>query len=194
MASGFGKPVGYYQMLAANHLQSPTPTLLLKDFLRDDLSSCSSSGFKSLPRRQCCLQPHFSSSSSTKSAFQKASESVLNAIKSLPIPARQRCKAKKGGVLSRSLSRRLLSRSFWRRSKIDEATFPTSTNSSASNSNINKWPESHFTCSLTATTEMEGSVTPTNTFSTRVTVFQLIEVRLSSVFDLFFVILYFMKD
>lgn len=28
--------------------------LMLKDYLRDDLSSCSSNGFKSLPRRQCC--------------------------------------------------------------------------------------------------------------------------------------------
>ncbi|KAK9984468.1 hypothetical protein SO802_033993 [Lithocarpus litseifolius] len=30
------------------------PLMMLKDFLRDDLSSCSSNGFKSFPRRQCC--------------------------------------------------------------------------------------------------------------------------------------------
>ncbi|KAE9596808.1 hypothetical protein Lal_00007285 [Lupinus albus] len=135
MAHGFGKPMGY-QML------------LLKDYLRDDLSSCSSSGFKSLPRRQCCPQPLFSSpsSSSTKSVLQKASESVLNAIKSLTnrspssLSRTQRCKAKKGGggVLCKSLSRRLMNKSFWR------IRAPST--------------QSHFT-------HNEGSVTTTNTFS-----------------------------
>ncbi|OIV92743.1 hypothetical protein TanjilG_00877 [Lupinus angustifolius] len=135
--------------------------LLLKDYLRDDLSSCSSSGFKSLPRRQCCPQPLFSSSS-TKSVLQKASESVLNTIKSLTsrsssLSRKQRCKAKKGGdVLSKSLSRRLMNKSFWRIRALSMG------------SNISKWTQSHFTCSLTTVkdfTEMEGSVTTTNTFS-----------------------------
>ncbi|CAL0314272.1 unnamed protein product [Lupinus luteus] len=150
MAHGFGKPMGY-QML------------LLKDYLRDDLSSCSSSGFKSLPRRQCCPQPLFSSSSSTKSVLQKASESVLNAIKSLTsrsssLSRTQRCKAKKGGdVLSKSLSRRLMNKSFWR------IRTP-----SIMGSDISKWTKSHFTCSLKTAkdlSDMEGSVTTTNTFS-----------------------------
>lgn len=115
----------------------PSP-LLLKDYLRDDLSSCSSSGFKSLPRRQCCTtvgfsrdpklqrkkrntlprqQSNSSSSSSTMSlALQRASEVVINAIKSLPLKQKSENKVKKGGVaLSRSFSRRLLSRSFWRK-------------------------------------------------------------------------------
>ncbi|XP_062074194.1 uncharacterized protein LOC133778321 isoform X2 [Humulus lupulus] len=33
--------------------------LMLKDYLLDDLSSCSSNGFKSLPRRQCCSTVRF---------------------------------------------------------------------------------------------------------------------------------------
>ncbi|XP_022754071.1 uncharacterized protein LOC111302409 [Durio zibethinus] len=86
--------------------------LMLKDYLRDDLSSCSSSGFKSLPRRQCCTSFRFlheadlkkskDYSSSTKrllkrsrskpastaiSALQIASEAVLNAVKLLPFPS-----------------------------------------------------------------------------------------------------------
>ncbi|XP_061337300.1 uncharacterized protein LOC133284313 [Gastrolobium bilobum] len=156
MASGSGKPLGY-QMMAANHPQSPT-LLMLKDYLRDDLSSCSSSGFKSLPRRQCCLQPRSSSSScSTKWTLQRATEALLNAMKSLtflaPLSKTQMCKSKKGGVISRSISRRLLNsnRSFWRRAP----KFPTTTASSA---NSNSCTESHFT-------EMEGSLTTTNTSS-----------------------------
>ncbi|XVF13212.1 hypothetical protein REPUB_Repub08aG0188900 [Reevesia pubescens] len=87
--------------------------LMLKDYLRDDLSSCSSSGFKSFPRRQCCTTVRFlleadlkkskdNYSSTTKrlfkkcrskpgsttiSALQRASEAVLNAIKLLPFPS-----------------------------------------------------------------------------------------------------------
>ncbi|XP_027337422.1 uncharacterized protein LOC113851142 [Abrus precatorius] len=112
-------------------------SLLLKDYLRDDLSSCSSSGFKSFPRRQCCTtvgflkekdlqlqrkkrntrprRRHDSSSFSTVSALQRASEAVMNAIKALPLSA----KAKKG-LLSRSLSRKLLSRRFWRKTAKEE--------------------------------------------------------------------------
>ncbi|TKY70902.1 hypothetical protein E2542_SST07196 [Spatholobus suberectus] len=131
MASGSGKPL-----------------LLLKDYLRDDLSSCSSSGFRSLPRRHCCLQPR----SSVKSVLQKALEAVFNAIKS------RSCKAKKGGVLSRSFHRRLLNISFWKRSSEGgKATFRSSANSDS-------WPRSHFTGSLTDA-EMEGPVTTTNTCS-----------------------------
>lgn len=35
------------------------PSLMLKDFLVEDLSSCSSNGFKSFPRRQCCTTVRF---------------------------------------------------------------------------------------------------------------------------------------
>ncbi|XP_055821440.1 uncharacterized protein LOC129889976 [Solanum dulcamara] len=41
-------------------LMKPLPkTLMLKDYLLDDLSSCSSSGFRSYPRRQCCTTVRF---------------------------------------------------------------------------------------------------------------------------------------
>ncbi|OVA16159.1 hypothetical protein BVC80_8929g21 [Macleaya cordata] len=97
-------------------LKKPPPMerriVLLKDFLRDDMSSCSSSGFKSFPRRTCCsysirnllemdlkstapnntrklLQSRSKASSSTTttattiSAFQKASVAVVNVVKCL---------------------------------------------------------------------------------------------------------------
>ncbi|RDY00621.1 hypothetical protein CR513_16175, partial [Mucuna pruriens] len=139
MASGSSKPLSY-EMVAANRPNSCT-LLLLKDYLRDDLSSCSSNGFRSLPRRQCCLRPR----SSAKSVLQKALEAVFNAVKS------RRCRAKKAGVgvLSRSFHRRLLNRRFWKRAS----------------KGTNSWPHSVFTCSLTDA-DMEGSVaTTTNTCS-----------------------------
>ncbi|KAF2297656.1 hypothetical protein GH714_001970 [Hevea brasiliensis] len=85
---------------------------MLKDYLRDDLSSCSSNGFKSFPRRQCCTTVRFlleidlntnpnpnpkhtrqqffkrsrssKAASTTISALQKASEAVIKAVKLLP--------------------------------------------------------------------------------------------------------------
>ncbi|KAK8538045.1 hypothetical protein V6N13_096166 [Hibiscus sabdariffa] len=94
-------------------LSIETKPLMLKDYLRDDLSSCSSSGFKSFPRRQCCTTVRFlleadlkkskhNYSTATKrllkgsrlkpgsvtvSALQRASEAVLNAVKLLPFPS-----------------------------------------------------------------------------------------------------------
>ncbi|XP_027362599.1 uncharacterized protein LOC113870201 [Abrus precatorius] len=158
MASGSDKPLSYPET---------STLLLLKDYLRDDLSSCSSSGFRSLPRRQCCFQP-LSSSCSAQSTLRKASEAFLNAIKSVAISALQRSPsltqtqwstAKRGHRLSTSLSRRLLSRSFWRRSSKGGKT-----TTFKSTVNTNSCPESHFTCSLT-NAEIEGSVTTTNTCS-----------------------------
>jgi len=109
----------------------PKRAVLLKDYLRDDLSSCSSNGFKSLPRRQCCTTVGFFVEKdlqlqrkrrntlpprrrSSVSALQRASVAVINAIKSLPM-SQKSGRAKRGGVLCRSLSRKLLSRSFWRK-------------------------------------------------------------------------------
>ncbi|CAJ1943562.1 unnamed protein product [Sphenostylis stenocarpa] len=112
----------------------PKRAFLLKDYLRDDLSSCSSNGFKSLPRRQCCTTVGFFVEKdlqlqrrtrntlprrrrSTVSALQRASGAVINAIKSLPM-SQKNGRAKKcvtAGVLCRSLSKKLLSRSFWRK-------------------------------------------------------------------------------
>ncbi|KAK4435260.1 hypothetical protein Salat_0689300 [Sesamum alatum] len=44
--------------LAVRSRALPKP-LLLKDYLWDDMSSCSSNGFKSFPRRQCCTNVPF---------------------------------------------------------------------------------------------------------------------------------------
>lgn len=126
--------------------------LMLRDYLLDDLSSCSSNGFKSFPRR---LHQTPSSSSSTvrrlldaeikrsglihhhhrkprltgrrnrttcgtaiSHAVHKASTAFLNAVKFLPFPSTVKGDGNsdnKGGVFSRSFSKRLLSRSFWRK-------------------------------------------------------------------------------
>ncbi|KAK7265534.1 hypothetical protein RJT34_33154 [Clitoria ternatea] len=126
MASSFGK--------REHSLKHSTKhrTLLLKDYLRDDLSSCSSNGFKSFPRRQCCTTVGFliekdletkrkrrnrlPRKRGSKSAFRRASKAVINAVKSLPLSS-QTSGDKKGGLglLSRSFSKKVLSRSFWRK-------------------------------------------------------------------------------
>lgn len=143
------------------------PLMMLKEYLRDDLSSCSSNGFKSFPRRQCCssttvrflleldlkLTDH-SSTSTTKitakqrlfrlrsrslrskltatppastttiSAFQRASEAVINAVKKqLPfhsVNSPSSIKTREGHFLSRSLSRKLFRRSFWNWKRADK--------------------------------------------------------------------------
>jgi len=107
------------------------PTLLLKDYLRDDLSSCSSSGFKSFPRRQCCTTVGFQHKKSNRTslprrhvtALQKASEAVITAIKSLS-SSQKNVKTKKAStsVLSRSFSRKLLSQRFWRKAVKEEGS------------------------------------------------------------------------
>ncbi|KAL2321663.1 hypothetical protein Fmac_026042 [Flemingia macrophylla] len=107
MASSGGKA------LCNNH--SPKRSVLLKDYLRDDLSSCSSNGFKSFPRQQCCSTVRFQrprSGGSSYSALQRASRAIMNAVKS-----RKNDETKKGssGFLSRSFSRKVLGRSFWRK-------------------------------------------------------------------------------
>ncbi|XP_022996339.1 uncharacterized protein LOC111491600 [Cucurbita maxima] len=102
----------------------------LKDFLlQDDFSSCSSNGFRSFPRSQCCtttvrflLHNDFkrTDSSVTKtlppptastrialpavSTLQKASNAVVRAFKQFPLP--------------RSISRKLILVSFWKKSNV----------------------------------------------------------------------------
>ncbi|XP_054775923.1 uncharacterized protein LOC129284458 [Prosopis cineraria] len=153
-----GKPLRD-QMLTAKQLRRPS-NMLLKDYLRDDLSSCSSSGFKSLPRRQCCatvrfdilekdlhaarnllLRPTISHRSScsfkvaspTISALHRASRAVINAAKLLPFPSISAMASSsssykksnsKNGLLCKSLSRKMLSRSFWRKAIEDEVSEP----------------------------------------------------------------------
>lgn len=111
--------------------------LLLKDYLLDDLSSCSSSGFRSYPRRQCCItvrflleidlknkppkyiqkpphnhkRPSKPPSSSPSSPFQRASTAVINAVKSSSSLSNKL----KLTLLPRTLSRKLFRRSFWKR-------------------------------------------------------------------------------
>lgn len=111
--------------------------LMLKDYLRDDLSSCSSSGFKSFPRRQCCTTVRFlleadlkktkdcssiakrhlkrscSKPASTNiSTLQRASEAVLNAVKLLPFAS---FKSSSPSLQSNSSRKGLLPRSFSRK-------------------------------------------------------------------------------
>ncbi|KAG8382300.1 hypothetical protein BUALT_Bualt05G0062500 [Buddleja alternifolia] len=122
----------------------PLPkALLLKDYLLDDMSSCSSNGFKSLPRRQCCTTVRFlieidlknkqqhkkysnnfnktpppllknPSKKSTTSVFR----TVINAVKRLPFAAvssPEKSKHKKA-ILPRNLSKKILKKtSFWKR-------------------------------------------------------------------------------
>ncbi|XP_052210283.1 uncharacterized protein LOC127813378 [Diospyros lotus] len=123
--------------------------LMLKDYLLDDLSSCSSNGFRSYPRRQCCTTVRFlvdmdlnttdssghgkrflkskskSASTTTMSAFQRASEAAINAVKFLPFASTKspssasKQKKTKSSILPRSLSRKLLRRSFWKKTDKD---------------------------------------------------------------------------
>ncbi|KAI3836320.1 hypothetical protein MKW92_035775 [Papaver armeniacum] len=135
--------------------------VLLKDFLKEEMSSCSSNGFKSFPRKTCCTysirhlvemdlksrdltkNPSFpknhhllrnkSSSTSTTasttiSALQKASVAVINVVKYLTFSSSSSSSSKlsslsssssssrkQGNSLSRSLSKKLKSKSFWRK-------------------------------------------------------------------------------
>lgn len=126
-------------------LRKPFPKpLMLKDFLSDDMSSCSSNGFKSFPRRHCCttvrylVEKDFKAKDSTKarrllrksrskaaasttiSALQRASEAVINAVKLLPFssvkaPSFSVKNRSRKGILPRSFSRK-----FWKRTAVEE--------------------------------------------------------------------------
>ncbi|KAL5727730.1 hypothetical protein ACHQM5_000890 [Ranunculus cassubicifolius] len=96
----------------------------LKEFLRDDFSSCSSSGFRSFPRKQSCytsmrslleidlkargeFKPVNKLPKKKISAFQKASVAMISVVKHFQFSQKQ-------SILPRSLSRRLI-RSFTRK-------------------------------------------------------------------------------
>ncbi|KAJ6415259.1 hypothetical protein OIU84_004115 [Salix udensis] len=118
--------------------------LMLKDYLLDDLSSCSSNGFKSFPRIHRCTTVRFlleidlktkqqrhqkqlykrskssKAASTTISALQKASAAVIKAVKLLPFPSAPTVKSPspsrtRKGLVPRSLSRKLFTKSFWRK-------------------------------------------------------------------------------
>ncbi|XP_022873243.1 uncharacterized protein LOC111392198 [Olea europaea var. sylvestris] len=95
---------------------------LLKDYLLDDFSSCSSNGFKSFPRRQCCATVRFlididkknippppllktPSKSASSTALNSAFQCVINALKHLPFAP---------SAAAKSLTA-ILKRSFWKR-------------------------------------------------------------------------------
>ncbi|KAK7389227.1 hypothetical protein VNO78_24063 [Psophocarpus tetragonolobus] len=110
----------------ANHNYASKRSVLLKDYLREDLSSCSSNGFKSLPRRGCCTTVGFLVEKDLKLkrkrrkslsiwVLQRASGAVIKAIKALPVSA-------KSDKVSRSLLRKLLSRRFWRKGAREEGS------------------------------------------------------------------------
>ncbi|KAI3913721.1 hypothetical protein MKW98_011782 [Papaver atlanticum] len=134
--------------------------VLLKDFLKEEMSSCSSNGFKSFPRKTCCTysirhlvemdlksrdltkNPSFpknhhllrnkssstTATSTTISALQKASVAVINVVKYLTFSSSSSSSSKlsslsssstssrkQGNSLSRSFSKKLKSKSFWRK-------------------------------------------------------------------------------
>ncbi|KAF5177632.1 Uaa transporter, partial [Thalictrum thalictroides] len=99
------------------------PPAMLKEFLRDDFSSCSSSGFRSFPRRSCYTSVRnlleldlkardYSRKIHKKevkiTAFQKATMAMINVVKHFQFSQKQ-------SILPRSLSRRL-KRSFTKKS------------------------------------------------------------------------------
>lgn len=109
---------------------SPKP-LLLKDHLLDDMSSCSSNGFKSFPRRQCCTSVRFLHEFDRKTItyvdFRKpppksalsALQSVITAVKRLPFGAAKSPEKNKSSInsfLPRSFSKKLFKKGgFWKR-------------------------------------------------------------------------------
>lgn len=124
--------------------------VLLKDYLLDDFSSCSSNGFKSFPRRQCCtsmrfliqaelkkkqniLPPqnnkylNFSPKKPPKSSALSAFQSVITAVKRLPFTASvsssEKKKSKKS-FLARNFSRKILKKSFWKRKSNSNKEIP----------------------------------------------------------------------
>ncbi|KAL2544006.1 hypothetical protein Fot_13239 [Forsythia ovata] len=185
--------------------------LLLKDYLLDDFSSCSSNGFKSFPRKQCCTtvrflididlknkQPKYSnfkknpppllknpSKSASSTALNSAFQCVINAVKHLPFaavksPAAEQKKLKKS-ILPRSLSKKILKKSFWKRTshkemerwksldqlvkeKSGQLDLSISSASDSNNSKTNSWSESDFTASddsLPFSTEVTNDVVAT---------------------------------
>ncbi|CAA3033215.1 Hypothetical predicted protein, partial [Olea europaea subsp. europaea] len=158
--------------------------LLLKDYLLDDFSSCSSNGFKSFPRKQCCSTVRFlidtdlknkknpppllknPSKSASSTALSSAFQCVINAVKHLPFGAKSSTAAQKKSkksILPRSLSKKILKRSFCIRTsshreierwksldhlvKEKSGPFSSPSDSNDSKSKTNSWSDSDFTAS-----------------------------------------------
>ncbi|KAH6759610.1 hypothetical protein C2S52_022868 [Perilla frutescens var. hirtella] len=108
---------------------SPKP-LLLKDHLLDDMSSCSSNGFKSFPRRQCCTTVRFNTKPQqqqqqkayvnfNRPPSKSAISALITAVKRLPFGAAKSSEKKKSNFnsfLPRSFSKRIFKKGgFWKR-------------------------------------------------------------------------------
>lgn len=108
-------------------IKKPLPKpQILRDYLLDDMSSCSSNGFRSYPRRQCCTTVRFLVESDLKkknkqhrtlnikpkqsSLLQKASTAMIHVFKRLPFAGISR----NVNLLPRSLSRKILKRNLWK--------------------------------------------------------------------------------
>ncbi|XP_076897657.1 uncharacterized protein LOC143550999 [Bidens hawaiensis] len=120
-------------------VKMPLPSsVLLKDYLLDDLSSCSSNGFRSYPRRQCCTKVRYlieidlnkhvklpqannkvrKNKSKTK---LKLKASLVNVFKSFKFSSTgSGSGSKKTKFLPRNLSRKLSMHGFWKRSSNQE--------------------------------------------------------------------------
>lgn len=120
--------------------------LMLKDYLLDDLSSCSSNGFKSFPRKQCCTTVRFlleidlktREASKTSKRRSKAASTLQALLKLLPFTSSVKSlspspSAKKPLLSKSSFSKKLfLKRSFWRKGRsyeIEDAECVIETNS-----------------------------------------------------------------
>ncbi|KAK9668218.1 hypothetical protein RND81_13G042200 [Saponaria officinalis] len=111
---------------------------MLRDYLRDDMSSCSSNGFRSFPRKQCCiavknmieieanrskppqklLVKNRNRNRNVSAALQRASMAVINAVKLIPFRSAVVSNGGSGRrFLPRSFSKKLFNRSFfWKKS------------------------------------------------------------------------------
>ncbi|KAK2650440.1 hypothetical protein Ddye_017929 [Dipteronia dyeriana] len=90
--------------LSSKHFSMERRQKTLKDFLTDDSNSCSSTGFKSFPRR---LDRHHSSRSKAASATMiSAFQALINSVKSIHFTAVK----SPSNILPRSLSRMLSKR------------------------------------------------------------------------------------
>ncbi|CAL5437281.1 unnamed protein product [Camellia sinensis] len=176
--------------------KAPLPKpLMLKDYLLDDLSSCSSSGFRSYPRTQCCTTVRFmleidlksrdsnrrksnlrskstnASSPSKMSAFQRASEVLINAVKLLPFAAVKSSSSSppsnqsktKNSILPRSLSRKLLKRSFWKKTEKEIERWKSFEHFLEQNENLSAAVTA--TTAVTAATDSNSSMSESNSES-----------------------------
>ncbi|KAL2517017.1 hypothetical protein Adt_13264 [Abeliophyllum distichum] len=170
------------KMIKSKALPKP---LLLKDYLLDDFSSCSSNGFKSFPRKQCCTtvrflididlknkQPKYSnfkknpppflknpSKSASSTALNSAFQCVLNAVKHLPFAA-----VKSPAAGQKELKISILPRESFQKNPQEKFLEENNSASDSNNSKTNSWSESDFTASddsLPFSTEVTNDVVAT---------------------------------